>query len=582
MFKRSQLRGLVVLVSVLVFAVIGYLVLHDSKAATSADINNDTKIDINDLTILAANYGTSGKTFSQGDITGDGTVNIYDFSILAAQWGNSTQTGVNKARPFAANSPWNTPLRGGPLDSSSAAPTWIDNSVLHGRSYIIGPNSLYRRDTTFHYWGNASSPVLWKFVMPANYSGNNTTYNRYNDLWLKQERGPANMVELAQPDHTIILAREDSGRYLGIWNGFADTQKQIVTAHPYSGNNGAWQGQLTAGQATATTLSNVSGASVGSWVGASGAKWAHVTGGTSSAPTFTGWVYSDGSAAPTPAQYDQWFVSPNVGTATSIAATSLTDTTKSLGTNALAENTRGQRLIFCGNAFAIVTSNSSNVITFTAGWQDFTSGAAVATPANGCIYYVTGDLPNGSWTPSSSFEGNALTGTGMGYNLTSPPVAAGYSGPNTAGGRAANFADFAGLITSFDRTGPRIDHALLMMGDATSLSSTLRTAPATSPLGGGGGGPLGMGYRIGIPNTPTNVAVRSSLTTESGRRIYDCLMNYGAFMGDVAGGYPMFFVIDSTSETIDWDTYWALFYEHGGGDDWAKIAPLLRYTTDFP
>ncbi len=89
MFKRSQLRGLVVLVSVLVFAVIGYLVIQNSKAAVNADINGDGNVGIADLTVLAANYGLSGKNFSQGDITGDGLVNIYDFSVLAAQWGTN-------------------------------------------------------------------------------------------------------------------------------------------------------------------------------------------------------------------------------------------------------------------------------------------------------------------------------------------------------------------------------------------------------------------------------------------------------------------------------------------------------------
>ncbi len=94
MFKQSRSRRLVILIGLIVFAVIGYLVLNNSKAATNADIDNNGSVGISDLTILAANYGLSGKTFSQGDITGDGTVNIYDFSILAAQWGNSGSGGT--------------------------------------------------------------------------------------------------------------------------------------------------------------------------------------------------------------------------------------------------------------------------------------------------------------------------------------------------------------------------------------------------------------------------------------------------------------------------------------------------------
>ncbi len=94
MLKRSHGRGLLVLIGILVFAGIGYVVLHNSHAATNADINNDGKVDILDLSILASNFNQTGKTFSQGDITGDGTVNVFDFSVLAGQWG---QTGGGTA-----------------------------------------------------------------------------------------------------------------------------------------------------------------------------------------------------------------------------------------------------------------------------------------------------------------------------------------------------------------------------------------------------------------------------------------------------------------------------------------------------
>ncbi len=74
-------------------AVSGNFTLSITSASTlSADISGDGSVGIADLTILAANYGTSGKTFGQGDITGDGIVNIYDFSILAAQWGQGGGT----------------------------------------------------------------------------------------------------------------------------------------------------------------------------------------------------------------------------------------------------------------------------------------------------------------------------------------------------------------------------------------------------------------------------------------------------------------------------------------------------------
>ncbi len=92
MLKRSRVRGLVVML-IVIFAGIGYLILHNSRAATNADINGDGAIDVFDLSILASNYGQSGKTFAQGDINGDGTVNVFDFSILATNWGGSPGGG---------------------------------------------------------------------------------------------------------------------------------------------------------------------------------------------------------------------------------------------------------------------------------------------------------------------------------------------------------------------------------------------------------------------------------------------------------------------------------------------------------
>jgi hypothetical protein len=54
------------------------------------DANNDRLVDVGDLGILAANYGTtSGATWSQGDFNGDGLVDVGDLGILAANYGTS-------------------------------------------------------------------------------------------------------------------------------------------------------------------------------------------------------------------------------------------------------------------------------------------------------------------------------------------------------------------------------------------------------------------------------------------------------------------------------------------------------------
>ncbi len=577
MLKRSRGRGLVVLVLILAFAGIGYVILHNSHAATTADVNNDGIVNILDLSVVASNYGGSGKTFAQGDITGDGTVNVFDFSVLASQWGQSSGggNGVNKARPFAASSPWNTPLSGGPLDPTAAAPTWSDAAPIHDRMQIIGPNNLGGRDSAQIQWANASSPVTWRFLLSAFNNPNDNTFNRYGTLSFKSELGPTTLAEASNPDHVLTLAREDTGRYIELWLGFVDAAKRLVTGQIDTPT----QGVLRAGQDTATATSltggGITSSMVGQWIVATQGKFAKITSVSGTTATFSGgWIDSNGTAATTPAILDFWGVSNNIGIATGISGTAgatgtLTDSSKSWASNNLASVSNKQRLLVCGNAFMIVTSNTGTVITGTGGWRDIATGANVNAPSTG-LYYVTGSNND----PPTYAEGNMITGTGTGGLVA--------QGGNTAGGRAANFSWAAGLITGADTSAGKIDHALAMMGGSDIWSSMGWTAPATSPLGALGGGPLGMGTRIAIPNTPANVAVRSTLTTTAGQMLFDALINYGAFGSDYAGGGFNYFVLDGGTQSINWDSFWALPFEHGGGDDWAKIAPLLRYTTNYP
>jgi hypothetical protein len=57
----------------------------------AADANRDKTVDLTDFTILAANFNTSGKNFSQGNFSYDGvgTVDLTDFTILAANFNDS-------------------------------------------------------------------------------------------------------------------------------------------------------------------------------------------------------------------------------------------------------------------------------------------------------------------------------------------------------------------------------------------------------------------------------------------------------------------------------------------------------------
>jgi hypothetical protein len=56
------------------------------------DANRDSKVDVSDLGILAANYGqvitaSTGDSWAYGDFNADGKVDVSDLGILAANYG---------------------------------------------------------------------------------------------------------------------------------------------------------------------------------------------------------------------------------------------------------------------------------------------------------------------------------------------------------------------------------------------------------------------------------------------------------------------------------------------------------------
>jgi len=87
---RSNAR-LIAVIFVLVFASVGYILITQSRAATTltADFNNDNIVNVFDLSILASNWGKTGATKATGDTNGDGAVNIFDLSKLAGEWGQT-------------------------------------------------------------------------------------------------------------------------------------------------------------------------------------------------------------------------------------------------------------------------------------------------------------------------------------------------------------------------------------------------------------------------------------------------------------------------------------------------------------
>lgn len=66
------------------------VISQTSEPTIPGDTNGDNKVDANDATVLAQNWGTDVGTggFAMGDFNGDEVVNAADAAILAANWGN--------------------------------------------------------------------------------------------------------------------------------------------------------------------------------------------------------------------------------------------------------------------------------------------------------------------------------------------------------------------------------------------------------------------------------------------------------------------------------------------------------------
>ena len=82
-------------------------------------------MDINDLTIVLANYGQTGMTWSQGEFTGDGTVDVNDLTIVLASYG---QTAGSSGRPATVPEPAAAAL----LAAAAAAPGRVSPEGVNG------------------------------------------------------------------------------------------------------------------------------------------------------------------------------------------------------------------------------------------------------------------------------------------------------------------------------------------------------------------------------------------------------------------------------------------------------------------
>jgi len=67
-------------------------------ATLPGDADLDRSVDVNDLGVLATNYGLTGKSWTEGDFNGDGDVDVIDLGVLATWYGES-QTAAAAAVP---------------------------------------------------------------------------------------------------------------------------------------------------------------------------------------------------------------------------------------------------------------------------------------------------------------------------------------------------------------------------------------------------------------------------------------------------------------------------------------------------
>ena len=164
--KTDRFSKLQLSVFVAVFALIGLIILIKSFAAPNpslpGDLNNDSKVDIADLSLLLSDFGSTDPVkIAQADIDNNGKVDILDMSALLSHFGQSLTT-----KPSIP-----TGLTAAPGDSKVTL-TWNANPASDG----VDSYQVYW--TTDSGWNAAPSQNLNVTGTSYTVTGltNNTTY----------------------------------------------------------------------------------------------------------------------------------------------------------------------------------------------------------------------------------------------------------------------------------------------------------------------------------------------------------------------------------------------------------------------
>jgi hypothetical protein len=77
-----------------VWAVVNHAGGFAAAVPLLGDANLDGIVDVNDLTIVLANFGKTGTTWGQGDFIGDGTVDVNDLTIVLSNFGETAAAAL--------------------------------------------------------------------------------------------------------------------------------------------------------------------------------------------------------------------------------------------------------------------------------------------------------------------------------------------------------------------------------------------------------------------------------------------------------------------------------------------------------
>lgn len=168
----------------------------------------------------ATNNSTVDASISTGT---DGGINPSDSSVVS---------GVNKARPFAATSPFNTP--------TPSSTEWYDSPLLHTWAAPSGQDNFRHWWVAVDYgiaWVSDSEPQ-WTFNLPG-YTAND--WHRTRPATTLTFRANASLTP--QPavnpgdDRYILVADPATGDYVEVWSSTVDAAAHTVTGPVWATGN---------------------------------------------------------------------------------------------------------------------------------------------------------------------------------------------------------------------------------------------------------------------------------------------------------------------------------------------------------